>query len=152
MSQQLAKQALSSYRNALRATRIAFTTDTTTLNAARLRIKTEMKLLQSKENPEMSIQERIQLLDQVSIFLRKNIVQGIKEDKEPAAETEAASGEEKQKKPTYFLNIHKDTELGDNDSIKKSKGKKNSLTGKVDSAFPAGSGCCGGGNITLNQR
>ncbi|GME76243.1 unnamed protein product [Ambrosiozyma monospora] len=151
MSQQLAKQALASYRNALRATRIAFTTDTTTLNAARLRIKTEMKLIQSKENPDMTIQERIQLLDQVSVFLRKNIVQGIKENKEQESAADAET-EKKEEKPTYFLNIHKDTELGDNDSIKKSKGKKNSLTGKVDSAFPAGSGCCGGGNITLNQR
>ncbi|KAG7904671.1 hypothetical protein KL907_003547 [Ogataea polymorpha] len=127
----LAKQALSAYRGALRATSIAFNNDVAMLQAARTQIKSKMALEVDPDMPDKSVEERIKHLNDVSLFLRRNIVQGRKE------------GDEENK---YFLNIHEDTELGDNDDIKKKKGK-NSFGGEM-----ASGGCCGGGEIKMNER
>lgn len=130
MSRQL---ALSAYRNSLRATRIAFTEDLVALNSARNQIKGEMKLATSPSNPLLKVDERVDLLNQISEFLRHNIVQGKKNGQE-------------QGKDKYLLNIHKDTELGDNDDIK----TKSTLN--ADGSPMAGASCCGGGKIELKQK
>ncbi|ANZ75705.1 BA75_02983T0 [Komagataella pastoris] len=113
-----ASRALKAYRNALRATSVAFKNDLPTLNAARNEIRTHMKSLEDPKGTNRSIDERLKLLEEVTVFLRRNIVQGRKVDEDK-----------------YRLNIHKDTELGDNDDIKKKK----------DSPSSGGfTGCCGG--------
>lgn len=126
----MSARALNAYRAALRSARIAFTNDITTLNAARSKIKEEMKSEVSTTNPKLDINGRIELLEQVSVFLKRNIVQGVKKEADDSR---------------YVLNIHKDTELGDNDDIKKKK--KPTLD-----AGPASGGCCGGGKVELKER
>ncbi|ODV94904.1 hypothetical protein PACTADRAFT_50753 [Pachysolen tannophilus NRRL Y-2460] len=109
--------ALKAYRSALRATRIAFDGDISTLTAARNQIRAGMR---AKEYEGKTQEQRIEHLSQVAAFLRKNIVQGKRKDGN-----------------RYALNIHKDTELGDNDSIK----KKRSTLGNPSGAGMGG--CCG---------
>jgi len=102
--------ALSAYRNALRATRIAFANDIPVLAGARSQIK--QGFLDSKDLTDSNqIDEQITHLNDVSKFLVKNIVQG-----------------ERQADGKYFLNFHEKTELGDNESIKQHK--LGSLSGK----------------------
>lgn len=125
------QRALNAYRAALRSTRIAFGNDITTLNAARNQIKQEMKSEVSATNPKLDIPARIELLEQVSVFLKRNVVQGVK--RKDVEETK------------YTLNIHQDTELGDNEDIKV---KKSTLTAGAAS----GGGCCGNGQIELQQK
>lgn len=125
------QRALNAYRTALRSTRIAFGNDITTLNAARNQIKQEMKSEVSATNPKLDIPARIELLEQVSVFLKRNVVQGVK--RKDVEETK------------YTLNIHQDTELGDNEDIKV---KKSTLTAGAAS----GGGCCGNGQIELQQK
>lgn len=64
---------------------------------------------QDKGKEKLSPQGQVQLLEDIAMFLRHNVVQG---KRVVANDTEQ-----------YHLNIHKDTELGDNDTVK---------TGKVD--------------------
>ncbi|ONH69680.1 Mitochondrial zinc maintenance protein 1, mitochondrial [Cyberlindnera fabianii] len=104
------QKALLAYRNALRATQIAFQV----LAAARAEIKKGYYQPETK-----SVEERIQHLEDVSKFLLSNIVQGKKTE----------SGK-------YHLNIHKYTELGDNETIKSPR-KPTMVAGN--------GGCCGGG-------
>lgn len=73
-----------------------------------------------------SVEERIQHLEDVSKFLLSNIVQGKKTE----------SGK-------YHLNIHKYTELGDNETIKSPR-KPTMVAGN--------GGCCGGGQRVLKER
>ncbi|ODV83569.1 hypothetical protein CANARDRAFT_185053, partial [[Candida] arabinofermentans NRRL YB-2248] len=91
---------LKSYREALRATHLAFRNDLQTLSAARSTIKNKMKLKVDPEQPEWDLNQRLLHLDGVSTFLKRNIVQEMEvvEDR-------------------WFLNIHNETELGDNDTI-----------------------------------
>ncbi|KAG7809346.1 hypothetical protein KL921_003343 [Ogataea angusta] len=128
----LAKQALNAYRGALRATSVAFNSDVAMLQAARAQIKAKMVLEVDPDMPDKSVEDRIKHLNDVSMFLRRNIVQGRKEEDE---------------ENKYFLNIHEDTELGDNDDIKKKKGSRNPFGGGM-----ASGGCCGGGEIKMNER
>lgn len=122
-------RALNAYRAALRSTKTAFTKDVATLNAARSKIKEEMKLEISTTHPKLDLAGRVELLEQVNIFLRQNIVQGVKKENDESR---------------YVLNIHKETELGDNDDIKKTSStlKTGQTTG----------GCCGGGKVELEQK
>lgn len=104
-------RALGAYRNALRATRVAFKTDLPVLMAARTQIKqgfVDNKDLADQEQQ----QEAVNKMNEVSQFLIKNIVQG-----------------EKQEGDKYFLNFHERTELGDNETIKQSKAEMGSLAG-----------------------
>lgn len=128
-----ARSALTAYRNALRATRIAFTDDLVVLQTSRQKIKDEMKLNNSPSNPLLKVEERIELLNQISEFLKHNIVQGVK------------TGKLDDGKDKYTLNIHKETELGDNDEIK----TKSDLN--VDGS-PMQGACCGGGKVEMNQK
>lgn len=125
------QKALNVYRGALRATRIAFDNDLKTLAAARAQIRQEMRATESKTHPKLNVTQRIDLLQQVSEFLKHNIVQGVKNQ----ADAESR----------YTLNIHKETELGDNDDISK---KKSTLA----AGEAVGGGCCGGGNVELKER
>ncbi|KAK6200515.1 mitochondrial zinc maintenance protein 1, mitochondrial [Scheffersomyces amazonensis] len=98
--------AKSAYRNALRATRIAFRQDIPILQGARLQIKQGFEKHRNLDSLD-KIEEEITKLNEVSQFLIKNIVQG-----------------EKQSDGKYFLNFHEKTELGDNETIKQG-GKSN---------------------------
>ncbi|GMM29592.1 Mzm1 protein [Martiniozyma asiatica (nom. inval.)] len=126
-------RVLAGYRSILRATRTAFNADIATLIAARDQIKREMKSSVSKSQPMLNIEERTELLFQISSFLKQNIVQGVKNGKDEG-------------KDKYLLNIHKDTELGDNDDIK----KKNELA--IDGSSMNVGGCCGGGQVKLEPK
>lgn len=123
-------KALAAYRSALRATKVAFNNDSFTLANARLKIRNDMKSEKSLIYPDFDINQRIELLEQISTFLKRNIVQGIK-DKESSTDK-------------YMLNIHDETELGDNDDLKK---KKSTM-----SVGTTTGGCCGGGNIELKEK
>lgn len=125
-------RALSAYRSALRATKIAFTNDIPRLTAARAKIREEMGLEKSSTNPDLTPVQRIELLEQISEFLKHNIVQGVKN-----------GGNESR----YTLNIHEETELGDNEEIKKNKSRFGS-----GSSSMTGGGCCGSGNIELKEK
>ncbi|SMN19535.1 similar to Saccharomyces cerevisiae YDR493W MZM1 Mitochondrial matrix protein with a role in maintaining the labile mitochondrial zinc pool [Maudiozyma saulgeensis] len=125
MNSNLTRQALTAYRHGLRAARVAFNEDTRLLEAARQKMKQGMK---TPENPDTPIEKQIKLMEDVAQFLRKNIVQGKK--------IENGLNNEK---PTYHLNLHKDTELGDNDDIKNIS-RRNTLTSNSTST----GGCCGG--------
>lgn len=103
--------ALQAYRTALRATGKAFKGDTVVLTESRNKIKQEILGHKSLQSPER--EEEINKLNEVSLFLRKNIVQGQRQD----------DGK-------YYLNFTPDTELGDNDTIKQSKKDMGSLAGK----------------------
>ncbi|CAI4038343.1 hypothetical protein SMKI_04G6870 [Saccharomyces mikatae IFO 1815] len=95
-------KALNAYRHGLRATRVAFQNDTEVLIAARAKMRSGMLC---PPNPKLNTEEQIQHLEDVAVFLRRNLVQGKKVD---GTNT---------KEPRYHLNIHKDTELGDNETV-----------------------------------
>lgn len=107
---------LRAYKTALRATSKAFQGDRPILEAARLKIKQGILENQLVKQPEL--EEQINNLNEISLFLTKNIVQG-----------------EEQKDGKYFLKFHSDIELGDNDTIKQSKEDMGSLAGKKGSAI-----------------
>ena len=123
MNAELTKQALTAYRHGLRAAKIAFNQDTRLLLAARQKMKQGM--IKPEQN-DLPIEQQIKLMEDVALFLRRNVVQGEKIESNST-------------KPTYHLNLHKDSELGDNDDIKNIS-KRNTLT----SGTSNGGGCCGG--------
>lgn len=87
------------YRNALRATRVAFRNDLPVLNAARHKIRQEFE---ANRNVAADVQqERINHMNDVLKFLIQNIVQG-----------------EPQDNGRVMLHFHDRTELGDNETIK----------------------------------
>ncbi|KAK2760004.1 Mitochondrial zinc maintenance protein 1, mitochondrial [Arachnomyces sp. PD_36] len=91
--------AISAYRNLLRATRIAFQGDNHMLHAARSETRKHFDQNRSVGvDTPLHIQHAVETAD----ILRHNVVQGRKEE-----------GEGK-----YELRIHKDIELGDNDTVK----------------------------------
>ncbi|RMZ71536.1 Mitochondrial zinc maintenance 1 mitochondrial [Pyrenophora seminiperda CCB06] len=99
--------ALVAYRNLLRSARIAFQGDMNTLFAARAEAR---KIFESNRNLRIGSEELEKSLvhaEEVAKFLRENVVQG------QAADTEG----------NYKLRIHEYTERGDNEDIKKGKGK-----------------------------
>ncbi|EGW31207.1 uncharacterized protein SPAPADRAFT_140167 [Spathaspora passalidarum NRRL Y-27907] len=104
--------ALKAYREALRATRVVFQRDLPRLMAARTEIKTQIK---NKANltDETERLEAINHLEEVTKFLRHNIVQG-----------------EVQNNGNVHLNFREETELGDNETIKQGKSEMGSLSGK----------------------
>lgn len=93
-------QALQAYRAALRATRIAFNGDAVVLNSARAKIREGFDTNRALAD-EQEIQKAVKDLNEVSLFLVKNIVQG-----------------EQEKDGRYFLKFHDKTELGSNETIK----------------------------------
>ena len=95
---QQARRALTAFRHGLRAARIAFGGDTRMLLAARRQMREGMR---NPPDPSIPFDDRVQLMEDVAVFLRRNIVQGVRVDGEGG-------------RPVYHLNIHKETELGDN--------------------------------------
>ena len=69
------------------------------LLAARRQMREGMR---NPPDPSIPFDDRVQLMEDVAVFLRRNIVQGVRVDG-------VSDG-----RPVYHLNIHKDTELGDN--------------------------------------
>lgn len=105
------------YRNALRATKVAFRNDIPVLQKARAQIRQGFEDSRSATPEELT--EQIKHMNEVSAFLIKNIVQG-----------------EKQDNGRFMLNFHEQTELGDNESIKQlNKSEFGSLAGKKGAAF-----------------
>ncbi|KAI8087718.1 uncharacterized protein B0P05DRAFT_532009 [Gilbertella persicaria] len=123
MSMSPSKQvAIQAYRHLLKTQREVFANDHRAILAAKK--ETYARFMQSKDETNTDIlEEKFNLARQVATLLRRNVIQGVPKDEN-----------------TYKLRITKDTELGDNDSIKKAKniyrkkGKKHQHTG----------GCCGG--------
>ncbi|KAK1976857.1 hypothetical protein LZ30DRAFT_733513 [Colletotrichum cereale] len=93
--------SLPAYRHLWRAARIAFKGDDRILTAARQQIRQGFKDQASLAPTSPAYGQAIQKAEDIAKILRENVVQG------------------KQDKPsTYKLRIHKDTERGDNDSVK----------------------------------
>lgn len=109
MSREMALQA---YRHVLRSTRIAFQGDLNTLIASR---HTARKAFEDSRGLPAGSEEsanQIAHAEGVAKFLRENVVQG-----------EATGAQD-----NFKLRIHEHTERGDNEDIKKGKGK-NTLAG-----------------------
>lgn len=107
----MSRSAISAYREALRATAVAFKGDAKVLSAARQRIREGYELNRELADSE-KVEKAITELREVAKFLVQNIVQG--EQKEDGK---------------YFLKFHSKTELGDNETIKHSKKEMGSLAG-----------------------
>ncbi|KAK9454313.1 mitochondrial zinc maintenance protein 1, mitochondrial [Dipodascopsis uninucleata] len=122
---------LSSYRQLLRSTRIAFNGDIPVLSAARSEARKQFRkgreeLVDSSDTSILEeIDKRLEHAQSVALLLRSNIVQGVKE-------TDDIASDEGGKYTTgidggiYKLRLHKYSELGDNESI---KGGKTNLAG-----------------------
>ncbi|KAK4649076.1 Mitochondrial zinc maintenance protein 1, mitochondrial [Podospora pseudocomata] len=93
--------AIQSYRNLLRAARIAFEGDTRMLTGARESIRNAFRDKATLPPSDPSIEPALKHADEVAAFLKANVVQGIKQEDN-----------------TYKLRIHEHTERGDNESIK----------------------------------
>ncbi|KAK4199834.1 hypothetical protein QBC40DRAFT_281198 [Triangularia verruculosa] len=91
---------IQSYRNLLRAARIAFEGDTRMLNGARTAIRRGFRDNSTLPASDPSIEPALKKAEEIASFLKANLVQGIK------------------KGDTYKLRIHDHTERGDNESIK----------------------------------
>ncbi|KAI8355631.1 hypothetical protein EDC96DRAFT_516066 [Choanephora cucurbitarum] len=116
--------AIQAYRHLLKTQREVFGADHKAILAAKK--ETYARFMQSKDETNTTVlEEKLELAGQVASLLRRNVIQAV------------PKGDD-----TYKLRITKDTELGDNDSIKNTKninrknrkGKKHEHTG----------GCCGG--------
>ncbi|CAN6652260.1 hypothetical protein TRVA0_025S01992 [Trichomonascus vanleenenianus] len=97
------------------------------MHAAHLKIRDEYKANAAQTFSKEELDEKLQYAHDVALILRRNIVQGAKD--------------KTSENDRYVLNIHSETELGDNESIKKNRkntsGKRNTLTGElVDESVP----------------
>ncbi|CAH2353599.1 mitochondrial zinc maintenance protein 1, mitochondrial [[Candida] railenensis] len=102
--------ALSAYKNLLKATKVSFKNDAEVLFAARSKIRSDF--LQERELDSKIAQEKIDHANAVAKFLVANVVQGIQKEE-----------------GKYLLDIHEQTELGDNETIKQKKSEMGSLAG-----------------------
>ncbi|KAI1185972.1 mitochondrial zinc maintenance protein 1, mitochondrial [Nemania serpens] len=92
--------ALPAYRNLLRAARLAFQGDVTMLTAARSSIREGFRANAALEPSSPEFPAAVKHAEEVATILRQNVVQGRKEG------------------DTYKLQIHEETERGDNDTVK----------------------------------
>ncbi|KAI1635259.1 hypothetical protein F4809DRAFT_465330 [Biscogniauxia mediterranea] len=113
--------ALPAYRNLLRAARIAFQGDDRVLTAARASIREGFRAKASLEPSNPELPGAIKHAEEVASILRQNVVQGKKEG-EAYSMVGGWSPE---------LRIHKDTERGDNDTVKLPNGKTVKIDGKT---------------------
>ncbi|ORY85612.1 hypothetical protein BCR37DRAFT_391381 [Protomyces lactucae-debilis] len=104
---------IQAYRNLIRSAQIAFKGDAPILTAARQEIRKNFDSARSMSPDEQAI--KLEHAKEVAKILRTNVVQGKRK-------ADAAAAEEGSE--TYKLRIHKDIELGDNESIKKAKSKE----------------------------
>lgn len=93
-------QALHAYKAALRATRIAFNGDAKILTAARLKVREGFEENRNLEDQE-KIQESLKSINEVAVFLTRNVVQGEQNDD-----------------GRYLLKFHDKIELGSNETIR----------------------------------
>ncbi|KAL6711238.1 Mitochondrial zinc maintenance protein 1, mitochondrial [Coniothyrium glycines] len=100
--------ALVAYRNLLRSARIAFQGDMNTLFAARAEVRKNFESNRHLSAGSDEFSKQITHAEEVAKFLRENVVQG-------KAQSENSEN--------YKLRIHEHTERGDNEDIKKAKGK-----------------------------
>ncbi|KAI5924615.1 hypothetical protein F4810DRAFT_664404 [Camillea tinctor] len=105
--------AIPAYRNLLRAARIAFQGDNRVLTAARISIRDGFRANASLTPSDPNLPGAIKHAQEVASILRQNVVQG------------------KMEGEAYKLRIHKDTERGDNDTIKMPNGTKVKIDGKT---------------------
>ncbi|KAK7689118.1 hypothetical protein QCA50_007809 [Cerrena zonata] len=105
VSASLRASARAAYRDLLRAASTTFAGDPTVQNAFRLKMRNEILPSSSTTDPSQ-FEQKVTLAREVADVLRKNIVQARKVNS-PSAEQDR-----------YQLRITKDTELGDNESIK----------------------------------
>ncbi|KAK1596987.1 uncharacterized protein LY79DRAFT_37739 [Colletotrichum navitas] len=108
--------SLSAYRHLWRAARIAFNGDDRVLTAARQQIRQGFRDQASLAPTSPAYGQAIQKAEDIAKILRENVVQG-KQDESS----------------TYKLRIHKDTERGDNDSVK--------IAGRGKTTTMGGCGC-----------
>ncbi|KAF9533469.1 RF-1 domain-containing protein [Crepidotus variabilis] len=94
----------SAYRDALRAASVTFSGDAPVLQAFRMKVRTDISQ-QDASSPELFVKQT-QFIREVADVLRKNIVQGER------------LGESSPENPVYRIRMTKNTELGDNDTIK----------------------------------
>lgn len=90
------------------------------LQAALSEIRKQYEESKTISEPDQ-IQEKLQLAKDVNLILRQNVVQGVPSEHDPS---------------TYKLNIHSETELGFNDTVKKNSKRPTTDLSK--------GGCCGG--------
>ncbi|KAK8160518.1 mitochondrial zinc maintenance protein 1, mitochondrial [Phyllosticta citrichinensis] len=104
--------ALAAYRNLLRSIRIAFEGDVATMNAARFEARNNFEANRDLPQDSKVLEKSISKANEVSKFLKENLVQGKVTDE-----------------GKYQLRIHEHTERGDNESIKQPPGTRNTLAG-----------------------
>ncbi|KAG2188146.1 hypothetical protein INT44_000897 [Umbelopsis vinacea] len=117
--------ALGAYRNLLKAQKQTFGADLVALNAARAKTYVEFNNSKNETDPAV-VDEKIKLANQVASILKSNIVQGVRKEEETDTDI-------------YKLKFHPGIELGDNDSIRNSKGSL-----RKSKKQKASGGCCGG--------
>ncbi|KAA8897251.1 hypothetical protein TRICI_006766 [Trichomonascus ciferrii] len=76
----MSSRVLASYRNLLRASRVAFNKDLPTLAAARMQIQQGFKNEKDATLTEAELNERLTYANDISTILRRNIVQGARDD------------------------------------------------------------------------
>lgn len=103
--------ALAAYRHLLRAVAVAFKDDARVLTGARKQISSRFRDKTPLRPADR--ESAIQMAEEVAQFLRSNVVQGKLQDD-----------------GSYKLNIHDETERGDNDTIKMGN-KKITIDGKT---------------------
>jgi len=99
--------AINAYRHLLRATRIAFQGDHPLLHAARSQARAGFENQRTLKPESEEATKAVQHAEGVAEVLRHNVVQ--------AKQVEGSD--------VLRLNIHKDTERGDNDTVKNPLGK-----------------------------
>ncbi|CCH59642.1 hypothetical protein TBLA_0B08260 [Henningerozyma blattae CBS 6284] len=92
------------YRACLRSINKVFQNDIATLNKAKLQLHSTT-ISNANVIDKIELESKIKELSDVAIFLRRNVVQGVRDNNDP--------------KKAFKLNITKDTELGDNDQGRK---------------------------------
>ncbi|KAF6810797.1 hypothetical protein CSOJ01_06129 [Colletotrichum sojae] len=104
--------SLAAYRHLWRAARIAFQGDERVLTAARQQIRQGFRDQAALAPSDPSLGPAIEKAEGIAMFLRRNVVQGKLDESS-----------------VFKLRIHKDTERGDNDSIKLAGGSKTATGG-----------------------
>ncbi|KAG9953182.1 hypothetical protein KCU81_g6687, partial [Aureobasidium melanogenum] len=103
---------LSTYRNLLRATRIAFQGDDSTLYNSRRFARDSFDQNRGIKAGSIEAEKAVEHAQGVAQILRENVVQG---------------ATDKEESDTYKLRIHDQTERGDNESVKQFKGTTKSF-------------------------
>ena len=119
--------ALAAYRHLFRATKIAFAGDQHLLHASREQIRQGFTDNRSLESGSPLLAKAIEHAEGVAEVLRTNIVQGqLGQGQGEEAYSELLVSPGGGGRCTNYdpeLNIHKDTERGDNDTVKNPRGK-----------------------------